>query len=279
MPIPVRCSECKTKYAFPDAYSGKRVRCKKCQAIIAVPPLDDPDDEEEVEDQPPPPPKKKAEPPARARRSKEEAESSEPPKKSVPSPVRSKLAGRILLLFVAGLLLGAIGGITFATSSRQVVKTTRTETPTQKSVSTIYTKERNSTQVAIAVGLFALAGLSWVTMMVLSVLWFAWAWGAVPLKYGGMPAAKAIGLLFVPLFNLYWMFRVIPGLSAALVETLESRYPRKQFYAGKDKGMAACVLSLVPFLNAFAPLLLLSWFASADRALSQLVASNKQRDQ
>ena len=37
MPIPVVCGSCAAKLVAPDAAAGKKVKCRKCQAVIAVP--------------------------------------------------------------------------------------------------------------------------------------------------------------------------------------------------------------------------------------------------
>ena len=37
MPIRVRCSQCETVNSLADTMSGKKIRCKKCQSVIAVP--------------------------------------------------------------------------------------------------------------------------------------------------------------------------------------------------------------------------------------------------
>ncbi len=37
MPIPVVCGSCQVNLRAPDAAAGKKVKCKNCQAIIAVP--------------------------------------------------------------------------------------------------------------------------------------------------------------------------------------------------------------------------------------------------
>ena len=37
MPIPVVCASCQAKLVAPDAAAGKRVKCKKCEAVIVVP--------------------------------------------------------------------------------------------------------------------------------------------------------------------------------------------------------------------------------------------------
>src|SRR5437870_1930622 len=37
MPIPVRCPACDTPHNLSDTLAGKKIRCKKCQASVAVP--------------------------------------------------------------------------------------------------------------------------------------------------------------------------------------------------------------------------------------------------
>ncbi len=63
--------------------------------------------------------------------------------------------------------------------------------------------------------------------------------------------AKAIGLLFVPLFNFYWAFQAIPGLATDLNRTLdELRIPGPR--ASRALGIAWCVcaiLAIIPFVG------------------------------
>ncbi len=47
MPIPVVCGNCQTRLNAPDAAAGRKVKCPKCQTVMAVPALAEP---------PPPPP-------------------------------------------------------------------------------------------------------------------------------------------------------------------------------------------------------------------------------
>ena len=47
-----------------------------------------------------------------------------------------------------------------------------------------------------------------------------------------MSGVKAVGLLFVPVFGIYWFFRVIPGLSSALTRSIEARAPNENASAG-----------------------------------------------
>ncbi len=42
MPIPVVCASCQTRLNAPDAAAGKKVKCPKCQAVMAVPAAEPP---------------------------------------------------------------------------------------------------------------------------------------------------------------------------------------------------------------------------------------------
>src|SRR5439155_16106415 len=37
MPIRVGCSQCETEHNLADTLAGKKIRCKKCQAVVPVP--------------------------------------------------------------------------------------------------------------------------------------------------------------------------------------------------------------------------------------------------
>jgi hypothetical protein len=106
----------------------------------------------------------------------------------------------------------------------------------------------------------------------LTLFWLGRAWGAIPEKYGGMSAGMAVGLLFVPLFNLYWMFRVVPRLSTALTRTLERRDPDWFGSAGHGAGLTSCIMSLIPCAAPFSIIPHLMWLHSADRAVVRLFA-------
>jgi len=37
MPIRVRCTDCGAEYNLADRLAGKKIRCKKCESVLAVP--------------------------------------------------------------------------------------------------------------------------------------------------------------------------------------------------------------------------------------------------
>jgi len=68
-------------------------------------------------------------------------------------------------------------------------------------------------------------------------------------------AAKGIGLCFVPFFNLYWVFRFVNAISDRLNFQLRLRGQSPQVPRGL--GIAACVLSVIPFYTSIITLLVL----------------------
>ncbi len=129
MAIPIQCAKCSAKMSAPDAAAGKRVKCPKCAAVIAVPVAED--DFEIVEDEPRPPVKaavaKKPAPvvivdedeeederPAKkSRRRDEDDEDERPRKKKVAAkkkgvPIWIFAVGGVGMLAVIGIAIGAV---------------------------------------------------------------------------------------------------------------------------------------------------------------------------
>jgi hypothetical protein len=118
--------------------------------------------------------------------------------------------------------------------------------------------------------LCVLAGAAWLTASILFLIWLYQAWNVVPLEYGGPSPGLAAGLRLVPFFNLYWIFRVIPGLSGALQRALKDRDPTYQGGAGFGLGLTACVLGLLGG-GVISTILFLIWINLANGAKNQLI--------
>lgn len=78
-------------------------------------------------------------------------------------------------------------------------------------------------------------------------------------------ASQAVGLLFVPLFNIYWMFRSYATLSEALRQAgRQPRWGGRTPIINTDTSRALCVINiftLIPYLGAIAGLVnLFLWF-------------------
>jgi hypothetical protein len=117
-----------------------------------------------------------------------------------------------------------------------------------------------------------LGGVAELAAAILFLMWLYQAWSLVPPAYGGPSPGMAVGLLCVPFFNLYWMFRVLPGLSAALTRVLQDRNPSRAHGAGFRVGLAACIVSLIPFVNAVSFVGLFPiWINLANRAKNRVI--------
>jgi hypothetical protein len=110
--------------------------------------------------------------------------------------------------------------------------------------------------------------------LIAAVIFLAWlyqAWSAVPPRHRDLRPALAVGLLLVPLFNVYWMFRAIPGLSSALRRALGERDVVRLSNTTYRLGVATCVLAFVPVLTLTSPFFLLVWVWRADREAQRLI--------
>lgn len=125
-------------------------------------------------------------------------------------------------------------------------------------------------QAALIAGVSVMGALSLSLAWVLINVWLYRAWSIVPPKYGGVGPLKAVLFLFIPLFNIYWMFRVIPGLSKAYGRILEDLEPDRTPKTGFGAGAASCILPFIPGFSVFAPIAFLSWLDSANFAKNRI---------
>ena len=68
---------------------------------------------------------------------------------------------------------------------------------------------------------FPLAILELVFMCILIHQW----WSAVPVEHRSTTPGTAVGFLFIPFFDFYWIFRAIPGLVKCLDRATGSKGP------------------------------------------------------
>lgn len=107
-------------------------------------------------------------------------------------------------------------------------------------------------------GVFTIAG------GIVAIVWLHQAWSTVPPEYQSTTPGKAIGLLFVPFFNFYWIFRVYPELSKIFNKILDDKNcPQHVSAAAYGVGLAACIMALIPYLNLLSPILFVIWILLA----------------
>ena len=97
------------------------------------------------------------------------------------------------------------------------------------------------------IGILITAGLSAVASMVLFYIILYRAWGLIQDGYARTTPGKAVGYLFIPFYNFYWMFEAIPGLIKDMNNFIARRgLPIQRM----DPGLATayCVLTLVSMI-------------------------------
>jgi hypothetical protein len=109
-----------------------------------------------------------------------------------------------------------------------------------------------------------------------SMIWLYKAWASIPpdMRYTDSGKAvtpgAAIGYLFIPFFNLYWVFIANVGLCEAVNRTLVSRGGQPR--APKGLAIAACISHLVPYCNFLvAPILWTIYMVMMDGARRDMV--------
>ena len=127
-----------------------------------------------------------------------------------------------------------------------------------------------------------LGGAAVITAYVLFLVWLYQAWSLVPRRYDGPTPGQAIGFLFIPFFNLYWIFRVIPGLSTTLQQMQEDRRAPRPHGAGYGVGLTASIVMLIPYVGALSFIFMVIWINMANTAVNKLIriesGSSSSRD-
>lgn len=106
---------------------------------------------------------------------------------------------------------------------------------------------------------------------IIFLVWLYKAWSVVPPDYNGPSPGLAVGLLFVPFFNLYWIFRAVPGLSSALHRVLKDRDPSGSHWTGFGVGLTACILALIPYVNVLSIIFFMIWIHMANSARNRVI--------
>jgi hypothetical protein len=110
-----------------------------------------------------------------------------------------------------------------------------------------------------------------------SMVWLYEAWNSVPPNMRctasgtWMTPGKAVGLCFVPLFNLYWIFVANLGLCDAIDRVLGAK--GSSMRAPRGIAIAACVAFLMPVCNLLvSPILWAVYMFALDRARQEMLA-------
>ena len=120
-----------------------------------------------------------------------------------------------------------------------------------------------------------LSMILFVLVPVAALVWLYKSWSAIPpqMRYtdGGkwVSPGAAIGFLFVPFYNWYWVFVANVGLCDAINRTLVmgGGQPR----APKGLAIACCIIGLIPYVNYLSPITWTIYMFLMDSAKKELV--------
>lgn len=129
----------------------------------------------------------------------------------------------------------------------------------------------NDLETLLFAGAVLLAVGSELTALVCGLVWFYQAWRLMAREDEEFSAGLKTALLFVPGFNLYWMFVVIPGLSAAIQNELKEIAPNRSHNTGWVPGLVGCILIVIPYLQPIALCMLIGWMVLANNSLRRLI--------
>jgi hypothetical protein len=119
-------------------------------------------------------------------------------------------------------------------------------------------RSRARTKTVFGVVSLILADLALIATVVLFCVLLYKAWNQIQDSYARTSASKAVGFLFIPFFNLYWLFVAVYGLACDLHNyvvrrRLYGRYDLTPYPVSPGLSLACFILLVcnwVPFLNA-----------------------------
>ena len=95
----------------------------------------------------------------------------------------------------------------------------------------------------VGVASMVLAMIAFVASIIFWCILHYHLWNVIPKGIARTTPGKAVGLMFIPLFNLYWMFVSCLGLSKDLNKTLQQSGIRYQ--ASEELGLTFCILTIL----------------------------------
>jgi hypothetical protein len=86
---------------------------------------------------------------------------------------------------------------------------------------------------------------------------------------------KATGFLFIPIFNLYWVFVAYYGLSKQINEYIDRHNLDSRFKSKKGQTLAFCILLFIPFLGWIISIFLYFMVTADFKRSCTYIADNK----
>jgi cyanate permease len=115
--------------------------------------------------------------------------------------------------------------------------------------------------------------------VVSALTWVYMSWDFLPYDFRrnrsgrAISPSEAVGLQFIPLYNLYWIFVQNLGYCDALDSLLAQTGSRER--APRSLAMTCCVVQVIPYLNwALGPFLWMAYMVATDNVKAQLRAAH-----
>ena len=117
--------------------------------------------------------------------------------------------------------------------------------------------------------MFGLAFLFWCVAPVLGLIWLYTAWSSIPYEYRTISPGQAVGMMFVPIYNYYWIFKANVGLTSALDYALAGSGSMRQ--SSRGAAILGSIMQVIPYVNLFiAPFTWIFHMFSVDSARKEL---------
>jgi hypothetical protein len=125
--------------------------------------------------------------------------------------------------------------------------------------------------------IFAAVGF-FIARYVIGLVWLYKSWSAVPpelrMSRSGrvISPGQAVGYMFIPFYNLYWVFAANLGLCDAIDYTLHTNGSHER--APRGMVMAACICQVIPYMNILvAPFLWFFAMLTVDRSKDAMLGA------
>lgn len=123
----------------------------------------------------------------------------------------------------------------------------------------------NEAALLIIGGIMAvLGGIANLVGAILSMIYLHRAWSIIPQGYARTTPGKAIGFLFIPFFNIYWLFQAFPGWASDYNRWKASQDGQAWTPVSKGVFITLAVLAVIPYIN------FLGWMIMGPIAFAQM---------
>ena len=123
--------------------------------------------------------------------------------------------------------------------------------------------------------LVAIGYLPMIYAMVIMYVLIYKIWAAIQGPTARTTPGKAVGFMFIPFFNYYWIFQVIWGWAKdynALIAQRGISGPR----APEGLGLATCIIAIIPCVSVITPILMLIFYSAAIDGANVVIAAGAQ---